>query len=793
MTVLIAVLAPSLLSYTERSRAQKDVSSMDEVVNAVQLAMANSDCYDEAIKYSCDNNFITYTDSSGRYGQQINDGEYWAPDGSGKATTITFNPEQGSLGQTIYKLENGIVNDMTYGNGSVAQDRVMEGAQIENNQCYLKNMTQLYNLVRQSIGNDVITASSTYKNSSFTIFIKFSQKDSVKVADVSGAFNGTNLTNESQASKGSGTSAYDQSTGNAIQTEQNPGKTNVDFDSSALQGTGSFSGILPDYKTCKHKIWLPSETDDSRHMCNQCSEEGDCEYNAEVTTAATCTTAGTTTYTCKLCGDSYDEEIPAKHTFDRASDTTCNVCNTRFTTYTFIASDYDAKMGTTTATDAVVVIPETFIYNGTKYKVTGIGKYAFQDCTSLTNIDIPDSVANINMYAFRNCTSLTGIDLTGCNNLTSIGNAAFKGCTSLINIILPNNVTKIDYYAFQDCTNLKNITIPDSVTSIGYCAFSDCTSLTSVDLSGCNNLTSIDVSAFSRCSALTTIDIPDSVTSIGTNAFGDCSSLTNVDLPNGITSISAFSGCSALTTINIPDSVTSIGGFSGCSALTTIDIPDGVTSINGHAFRGCSSITNIIIPENVTAIAKCTFEDCTSLKNITLSESITAIDEYAFRNCTSLESITIPDGVKTIGGAAFEGCSSLTSITIPDSVTSIGNLAFQSCDSLTSITIPDSVTSIGGSTFYSCDSLTSVTIGDGVASIGGHAFAYCYSLNSVTIPNSVTSIGGSAFYMSMDLASINFKGTTEQWKSITFGGSWKHGIRNFTVYCTNGTIDKSNA
>ena len=265
MAVLIAVLAPSLLSYTERSRAQKDESSMDEVVNAVQLAMANSDVYDEAIKYSCSNNFITYTDSSGKYGQQINDGEYWAPDGSGKATTITFNPESGSLGQTVYKLENGIVNDMTYGNGSVAQDRVMEGAQIENNQCYLKNLTYLYNLVRQSIGNDVITASSTYKNSSFTIFIKFSQKDSVKVADVSGAFNGTNLLPDSQASKGSGTSTYDPDTGEAQPTITTPGKQETQFTQSDLSGDGALSGsisaTLEDYKQPTYVENLQKEND----------------------------------------------------------------------------------------------------------------------------------------------------------------------------------------------------------------------------------------------------------------------------------------------------------------------------------------------------------------------------------------------------------------------------------------------------------------------------------------------------------------------------------------------------
>ena len=258
LAILIAVLAPSLMTYTERSRAQKDVTTMDEVVNAVQLAMADQDCYDEMIKYSCDNNFITYTDSSGNYGQVIADGEYWAPDGLGRATTITFNPEKDSEGNTIYKLSNAIVNDMTYGNGSVAENRVMQGNQIDNNQCYLKNASlngsqtgYLYNRIRQSIGDDVITTSATYANSSFTIFIRFNQKDGVTVADVNGSFNGTNLTADAPASKGSGTntSIKDPNTGSMKPgNPSNPqgGTTNTNYSSSALQGGGTFNGV--DYK-----------------------------------------------------------------------------------------------------------------------------------------------------------------------------------------------------------------------------------------------------------------------------------------------------------------------------------------------------------------------------------------------------------------------------------------------------------------------------------------------------------------------------------------------------------------
>ena len=141
MAIVIMILSPSLITYVERSRAQEDYSSMDEVVNAVEIAMADQNIHDEVYRYSCANNYITYTDSSGKYGQKINDEEFWAPDGSGRATTITFNPTKNAFGATTYKLEDAIINDMTWGNGSSGEKRTMEGALIDNNQCYLKNMS----------------------------------------------------------------------------------------------------------------------------------------------------------------------------------------------------------------------------------------------------------------------------------------------------------------------------------------------------------------------------------------------------------------------------------------------------------------------------------------------------------------------------------------------------------------------------------------------------------------------------------------------------------------------------
>ena len=270
-----------------------------------------------------------------------------------------------------------------------------------------------------------------------------------------------------------------------------------------------------------------------------------------------------------------------------------------------------------------------------------------------------------------------------------ICNYAFSDCSSLSNIVIPDSVTDIGDYVFFHCRSLSNIVIPDSVTDIGEGAFSDCRSLSNIVIP--NSVTDIGEGAFSGCSSLSNIVIPDCVTDIGDYAFFHCSSLSNIVIPDSVTDIGdyAFSYCSSLSNIVIPDSVTDIGNFafSRCCSLLEIVIPSSVTSIGNRAFSRCSSLKYISIPKSVIGLNGNPFAEWNG-KLECLSPNFVYEDDVLFNKDKSriisfrkqnIKSYVIPSSVTSIGDRAFYGCDSLSEIVIPSSVTSIGDSAFYNC------------------------------------------------------------------------------------------------------------------
>ena len=254
---------------------------------------------------------------------------------------------------------------------------------------------------------------------------------------------------------------------------------------------------------------------------------------------------------------------------------------------------------------------------------------------------LEDGTAEITRYKGDTGELAIPDDLDG-HSVTAVGDRAFEGCSGLTSVTIPDSVTSIGDGAFRR-SGLTSVTIPDSVTDLGVNPFARCDSLAKIIVSQDHpSLATIDGVLFSKpdkrlvtwpC-AFTRSDytIPQGIKIIGDGAFGLCSSLTAVAIPDSVTSIGdeAFYGCSGLTAVTIPDSVTSIGNgaFGLCSSLTAVAIPDSVTSIGDWAFDGCSGLTAVTIPDNVTSIGDEAFVGCNSLTSV-----IVGRDSYAKQYC----------------------------------------------------------------------------------------------------------------------------------------------------------------
>ncbi|EJK64847.1 hypothetical protein THAOC_14375 [Thalassiosira oceanica] len=196
-----------------------------------------------------------------------------------------------------------------------------------------------------------------------------------------------------------------------------------------------------------------------------------------------------------------------------------------------------------------------------------IGQSAFAFCEALRSVTLPSSVTELGKFAFDNCKNLAELQLNEGLQIICVG--AFQWCGALRSVTLPSTVTVLDKRAFHCCRNLAEVHLNEGLQNIG--AF-----------------------AFEYCLALRIVTVPSTVTKLGEGAFSCCRNLIGVQLKEGLRIIGhgSFTYCSGLSRVIIPSTVIELGGcaFCDCNNLSEVILMGGERLLDQEFFsRGIFS------------------------------------------------------------------------------------------------------------------------------------------------------------------------------------------------------------
>ena len=388
-----------------------------------------------------------------------------------------------------------------------------------------------------------------------------------------------------------------------------------------------------------------------------------------------------------------------------------------------------------------------------------------KDVLSDNQVLIPSGVVYIPTFTFRNCSGLTLMDLTDYIG-DDIGDSAFEGCTSLKKVSLPNSVKRIRTKLFYNCSSLVEVIYSNELEEIEDSAFEGCKLLYKVYPRGQKGIDGA-------------IIFPKTLVSLGKNAFRNCESFKYLNILGGdkaaLTALSgnAFENCkkfegatkdgTSSEEISFPEGIHVTGEyvFRGCTNLKKIRFTGDLNVINKGLFQNCTSLETVVVNPTITQIMESAFENCSSLKKAPVTEKgksgisqLTVVNDKAFNKCTSITEIDISDckDLMSIGKNSFSGCTNLAAVYLPQdaSLGTIGDSAFQGCTKLKVITankndrinslFPNTIWEIGTSAFSST-ALKSITIvkptkTDNKTTIGASAFARCEKLTSADLSKS---------------------------------------------------------
>lgn len=396
-------------------------------------------------------------------------------------------------------------------------------------------------------------------------------------------------------------------------------------------------------------------------------------------------------------------------------------------------------------------------------KLSEIGESAFEDCISLKQISIPQTVTDIGAAAFKNCISLENLK---ADDIQEIGNAAFYNCSSLTDTAFLTGVKVFGDEAFYGCRSFTEIELPETLSQMGESCFENCVALKKVSING--TLTGISRYCFYGCRDLKEVMFKDaesrssSIRVIGVEAFGQCISLEEIDL-EGQTSLTqigtgAFADCSRMTKVKLPLNLKKIPDqcFAGCKELSILQSSADTVIESGTQIFGDTlpAFIHVWVKENMIDAYKDNWKTVLdadygegTAENIieAINDRIEIVKGVVFEiteNGRILkeaspdavpESYNIPDDTIEIASDAFAGCTRLKELLFPQGASIIlDDRCFKGCTGLSKIYIYSAVPQWGEEVFMDCTGLSKIYIGEGdgaeIPKIGTRAFKNCTGL-----------------------------------------------------------------
>ena len=300
--------------------------------------------------------------------------------------------------------------------------------------------------------------------------------------------------------------------------------------------------------------------------------------------------------------------------------------------------------------------------------VTSIGDYAFRGCSGLTSVTIPNSVTSIGVGAFWGCSGLTTLNFNAinCQNFGAYYNDYPFSGTSLTTVNIGDSVQRIPANFVRGCCGLTSVTIPNSVTEIGHDAFRNCGDLITAIIG--NGVSDIGNNAFNDCSYLTYLTIGRGLERIEDSAFANCPLLTSItslaSVPPLIVRSNAFphpNNC----TVTVPCG--SLGAYTEqtnrWNLLFNGRISEGLSfglsvSANDEAYGRVEAETQSCNVKTLTAIANDGYEftgwndgDTENPRTVTVTSDTAFMAIFAEAVSTPTITLTVND--ETMGSATY--------------------------------------------------------------------------------------------------------------------------------------------